>query len=579
MGSVIRKEPCPKCRKSGRDHSGDNLVVYEDESSHCFACGYTVPSDQWLSENGKQWEWEEDEVATREKLTPEEVEKIKEYTGTAGHNMRGITDETYKAYGVRHKYSEETGEPVAAYYPVTEGYGASGFKVREYPKTFSVVGKCGKESELFGQWKWKNTSGGKFVVITSGEADCLAAHQMLEDYRKSKGSDFEPIPVVSSTIGETGSGKQIANHYEWIDRFDKIVVCYDSDTAGKEAVKSLSKVIPKGKMYVMDLPMKDTNDMLLAGKSKQWIDCFWRARQYTPAGIVASGEIYQEIVERSKVEKLPFPPMMEKVNKALAGGVNYGYICNILAGSGSGKSSLINQCIAFWMTTLDLNVGVVSLEAEAGEFGENLLSHHIGKKIALIANTEERIAFVGSPEAEEAAFNLFNRKDGSGRLFLLDDRGDFHKLQEKMEELVITCECKIICVDVISDVFAGKSIEEIDKWMAWSKQFVKRHNVILFHISHVRKSAADTKSASQGSFLTEESIIGSGTQYRSAGVNIALQRDKNHEDEVERNTTHIHVLKSRSTGWTGHACDLFYSSETHTLWDIDEYRNAHPAMF
>lgn len=579
MGNVIRKEPCPKCRKSGRDHSGDNLVVYEDESSYCFACGYTVPSDQWLSENGKQWEWEDDEVATREKLTPEEVEKIKEYTGTAGHNMRGITDETYKAYGVRHKYSEETGEPVAAYYPVTEGYGASAFKVRQYPKTFSVVGKCGKESDLYGQWKWKSTSGGKFCLLVAGEADTHAAYQMLEDYRKSKGSDFDPIPVVSSTIGEVGSAKQVANHYSWLDRFDKIIVCYDSDTAGKDAVKALSKVIPKGKMYVMDLPMKDTNDMLLAGKSKQWIDCFWRARQYTPSGIVASGEIYQEIVERSKVEKLPFPPMMEKVNKVLAGGVNYGYICNILAGSGSGKSSLINQCIAFWMTTLDLNVGVVSLEAEAGEFGENLLSHHMGKKIALIANTEERIAFVGSHEAEEAAFNLFNRKDGSGRLFLLDDRGDFHKLQEKMEELVITCECKIICVDVISDVFAGKSIEEIDKWMAWSKQFVKRHNVILFHISHVRKSAADTKSASQGSFLTEESIIGSGTQYRSAGVNIALQRDKNHGDDVERNTTHIHVLKSRSTGWVGHACDLFYSSETHTLWDIDEYRNAHPAMF
>lgn len=574
------KYPCEKCRSRGNDKSGDNFHFYgEGMGGYCFVCGHTIPSDQWLSENGKQWEWEEDEVATREKLTPEEVEKIKEYTGTAGHNMRGITDETYKAYGVRHKYSEETGEPVAAYYPVTEGYGASGFKVRQYPKTFSVVGKCGKESDLYGQWRWKNTSSGKFCLLVAGEADTHAAYQMLEDYRKSKGSDFDPIPVVSSTIGEVGSVKQIANHYSWLDRFDKIIVCYDSDSAGKEAVKALSKVIPKGKMYVMDLPMKDTNDMLLAGKSKQWIDCFWRARQYTPAGIVASGEIYQEIVERSKVEKLPFPPMMEKVNKVLAGGVNYGYICNILAGSGSGKSSLINQCIAFWMTTLDLNVGVVSLEAEAGEFGENLLSHHMGKKIALIANTEERIAFVGSPEAEDAAFNLFNRKDGSGRLFLLDDRGDFHKLQEKMEELVITCECKIICVDVISDVFAGKSIEEIDKWMAWSKQFVKRHNVILFHISHVRKSAADTKSASQGSFLTEESIIGSGTQYRSAGVNIALQRDKNHEDEVERNTTHIHVLKSRSTGWTGHACDLFYSSETHTLWDIEEYMIANNKGF
>ena len=119
-------------------------------------------------------------MATREKLTQEQIEQIKSYTGTEGHGMRGITDETYKAYAVRHKYSEETGKPVAAYYPVTEEYAASAFKIREYPKTFSVVGKCGKESDLFGAWKWKNTTGGKFVVLTAGEVDCLSASQMLE---------------------------------------------------------------------------------------------------------------------------------------------------------------------------------------------------------------------------------------------------------------------------------------------------------------------------------------------------------------------------------------------------------------
>ena len=35
---------------------------------------------------------------------------------------------------------------------------------------------------------------------------------MLEDYRKSRGSDFDPIPVVSSVIGETGSYKQIQKY-------------------------------------------------------------------------------------------------------------------------------------------------------------------------------------------------------------------------------------------------------------------------------------------------------------------------------------------------------------------------------
>lgn len=32
--------PCPKCRARGKDSRGDNLVVWPDDSKHCFSCGY-----------------------------------------------------------------------------------------------------------------------------------------------------------------------------------------------------------------------------------------------------------------------------------------------------------------------------------------------------------------------------------------------------------------------------------------------------------------------------------------------------------------------------------------------------------
>lgn len=37
MSKVLRYEPCPKCREQGQDRSGDNLAVYSDGSSYCFA--------------------------------------------------------------------------------------------------------------------------------------------------------------------------------------------------------------------------------------------------------------------------------------------------------------------------------------------------------------------------------------------------------------------------------------------------------------------------------------------------------------------------------------------------------------
>ena len=577
MGNVVRKEPCPKCREMGRDKSGDNLVIYDDESAYCFACSHTILSEEEKERRGLN-NYVYEETSMSEPLTKEQIKEIRDTTGNKGQNSRGITDETFRKYGVRFEYDEESGEVSSHFYPVTTNYEISGFKIREIPKKFRSVGQTGKSCDAFGEWIFK-VSNSKTVVIASGEVDCLSAYQMLENYRKSRNSDFEPTPVVSSTIGETGSDKQFQKRYNWLNRFDKIVICPDQDEAGKKAVESLVKVLPKNKVYVMELPMKDSNEMLTSGREKEWINAYFKARQYTPAGIVSSEELYKEVVERAKVNKLPFPPMLEKANKVLAGGVNFGYICNIIAGSGSGKSSLINQCVKYWMTDLDMNVGVVSLEAEAGEFAENLLSHEMGRKIALIKDKEERISFVESEEAKQAAYNMFHRPDGSSRLFLLDDRGDFSMLQEKIEELIIACNCKIIVIDVISDILMPMPLDEVEKWMGWTKRIVKQYNCIFFHVSHVRKAGGGEKTASSGAFLTEEYTIGSGSQFRSAGVNIALQRDKNNEDEVIRNTTSVHILKSRATGWTGKACELYYDSESHTLWDKDEYFSSRGGVF
>lgn len=576
---MSHKERCPACAAKGRDLKHDNLVNYgEGKGKHCFSCGYTELSDDERERRGiDDYVFEESEVSTREAITDKELEKLKGYTNTKGQDTRGISDETYKHYAVRFKYDEETGDVSDHYYPYFSNTGKlEGFKVRTLPKTFSVVGKCDNDSMLFGQFRWKNSSG-KYVLITAGEIDCMSAFQMLEEYRKSRNSDFEPIPVVSAGVGETASPKQIQKHYEWLNNFERIVVCYDNDEAGKKAVEKLSSVLPRNKMFVMKLSLKDANKYLEEGREKQFINLFYNAPAYTPSGIVASNEIYNEIVERSKQQKLPFAPVLDKLNKMLAGGINYGYIVNILAGSGAGKSSLINQNCVFWMTELNIPILVASLEAEAAEFGENLLSYQMGKKIAMINDQEEKIKFVGSKEAEETAYNLFNFPDGTPRLYLLDDRGDYSKLQEKIEEVVISCGVKVVVIDVISDIFAGMSIEQIDLWMAWEKKFVKQYNCILIQVAHTRKGGSQDKSASQGKFLTEESIIGSGTQYRSAGINIALQRDKTAEDHDVRNTTTVHLLKSRATGMTGVACELYYDVNTHTLHDKEEWLAKNPS--
>lgn len=41
---VCYRQACPECRKRGRDRAGDNLAVYLDGHSYCFACHYYIPT-------------------------------------------------------------------------------------------------------------------------------------------------------------------------------------------------------------------------------------------------------------------------------------------------------------------------------------------------------------------------------------------------------------------------------------------------------------------------------------------------------------------------------------------------------
>jgi len=43
MSSFKHSAPCPACRASGGDRSGNNLAIYSDFHEWCFACGYFKP--------------------------------------------------------------------------------------------------------------------------------------------------------------------------------------------------------------------------------------------------------------------------------------------------------------------------------------------------------------------------------------------------------------------------------------------------------------------------------------------------------------------------------------------------------
>ena len=579
MSVLLRHEGCDSC------DSSDARAIYQDEdgseSSHCFSCGKTVASKEYIEAKNqektrgkrpnktKDTMSEDTEVKTKSKpvITPEVAQEIKDRTSHKGGDFRGITDETNKFFGIRYSFSEETGEVEEQYYPCTQEGQLTGYKIREVPKNFRSIGRTGADCEMFGQFRFNR--GGKYVIITEGELCQLSAYQILKEYNTGRGSDFE-IAVVSPTTG-ANSKKQIAAQYKFLDSFSVIVCAFDADKAGQEAQTEIIKVLPKGKVKTMQLRYKDHNEYLEKGKQKEFIQDFYSAKLHVPAGVVGSSQLYEKMLENASVEKVPLPPFMSKLDNMI-GSIELGTIGVFAAGSGAAKTTVANELLYYWLFNSPHKIGVVSLELTCAQYAQAMLSRHIEKKISLIKDPAEKVKFLEQEKIREKGRELFLDANGNDRFMVIDERdGSIDVLQDKIEELVISCGCKVIILDPLSDIMDSLSIDEQAKFMKWCKSIIKTYNVTFLMIAHIRKSSNNKDAASTGAFIPEESVTGSSTIVKSASWVVMMMRDKYNIDPTVKNTTRLVLSKNRSGGETGEAGLLYYDNQTHTLHDLEDW--------
>ncbi len=573
MGVFVKHENCPECGSS------DGRAIYDDNSHFCWVCNDRSLSKEYKDEikstkgnskvKGKVKMEEVDTVvkSTKPVITPEMAAQIKEETDIKGLGFRGLRDDISKGFGVRYSYLETDGSVAEQMYPVTQSGELTGYKVREIPKNFRSIGRTGADCELFMQFKFNR--GGKYLIIVEGEVDSLSAYQMLADYNKSRGSDFE-VAVVSPTIGANAQ-KQIAANYKFCDSFDNIILCLDSDDAGKKAEEKIIKVLPKGKVKVMQMRYKDANEYLTANKGKEFVSDFYNAKVYVPVGVVGSGNISNSMREEFMVPKIPLPPFMHKLQDMMAGGIPLGRIINLGSASGTGKSTIIDEIVYYMLFNSPHKVGVVTLESTTGQYGNKLLSRHIGVKLELKSN-DEALSILNSESTKKKEHELFWTDDGSHRFYLIDDRdGGVENVKDAIENLVIGCGCRVIVLDPVHDVIGTLPNEEQESFYSWQKGMVKSHNCTFYNVMHTRKTASGQKAGSAGADLHEEDIQGASAAYKSAACTLMFGRNKEADDDVERNTTIMKATKIRWTGKTGIAGKYYYDNETHTMHDLEDW--------
>jgi twinkle protein len=156
------------------------------------------------------------------------------------------------------------------------------------------------------------------------------------------------------------------------------------------------------------------------------------------------------------------------------------------------------------------------------------------------------------------------------RLVLLDHQGSVSddSLLDKIEYMALM-GCKYLVLDhitiAVSEGSEGLSGNEaVDKVMSDLLKIVKKHNVWLGLISHLRK-AQGGKSFEEGQLASIDDIKGSGSIKQISFDIIAFARNLVAQNDLERNTITLRVLKSRFTGKTGDAGTAIYNPETTRL--------------
>lgn len=507
-----------------------------------------------------------DEKNDNKPMDIDEAKKFIVETGYKSNKYRGIRDDINQFYGHLTKLGDD-GNVIARYYPETNSKGlVTGYKCRNHPKDFSYgkLGETGSSSQLSGQVKFK--SGGKYVLLVGGEEDKAAAYQMLLD---SQQDGFNGIPVVSSTVGELTAAKQCAAQYDWFDQFDNIIVGMDNDAAGLKAVEEIAKVLPKEKVRIAKWSGKDPNQMLQAGKQKQFVRDFYNAKELVSTGVARSTDAEEGLADFLTAPKISLPPQLHRLQTAMRGGIrSTGAIVNIIGDTSIGKSFLSDTLIYHWIFNSPLTPTIVSLERTKEELVIDLLSLHLKKNLLWFTDGHDALDYLNKPEVQELKQNLLTKANGEPRFFIIDEReGDIDILKAQIEKSVKMNASKLVVIDPLTDFLRSLGIDVQDEFLMWEK-LQKKNGIVFINVLHTRKPPTDKEGKVRK--VTEYDALGSGTFIQSADINIVLNRDKMSNDPVQRNTTEVDMPKCRG-GITGEICELFYDAETRQQYDKQDY--------
>lgn len=521
--------PCPYVDCQSSDAFSYSL---DKGCGTCFSCGKSYPSKRMQS---KVFDWATERYPLKSERTPlkliETDTPIEENNLGAGrfNGHRKITAKTMQFYDVKTYFDEDL--PVQHTYVYPDG----STKTRKFPKDF-VTGKGFKSDKLFGMDKFPAGSA-QAVTITEGELDAMSGFQMM-------GSKYPFVSLPSATPNK----KILENCKDWLGSFKKIYLSLDADEKAEKFALALMNLFPNRVFKVPHDVYKDANEFLMADAAEQYSKAWFSSGLYTPDNIYASEEDFLELLHDTPDHSY-IPTGISSLDDKILG-LMQGHFTVIKAPTGIGKSEFMRYLeFNFIKNFPDVRFATWHLEETKLRSLLGVVSYYLGDNLT----RKDLITEKGKMSAVEDAIRYITNHTGYMQFHLREEDGA-DELIDQIRVLTQVYGCKYVFFEPIQDVVTVSSDESKESILAdlsvRLSKLAADLNIGIVTIGHTNDN---------GDFKYCK-MIG-----QRASVIIDLERDKEADDMLERNTTTLVVKKNRPCGLEGNAGELLFDGDTFTL--------------
>ena len=532
-------QPCPLC------DSSDAGAYYDDGHFYCFSCEGTIQPEN---------------VEVTDLQT---YRKEKKHIEDTPWSERNISEAVVNYY-------DDVASDIVVRFPYYDSEGVrQAAKIRNLGKVFSTEGDF-KECELFGMHTLAKASAarGDTIIVTEGEADALAAFQMANNISQSaktiskRGNAI--TPAVSIKSGAASAERDFKNHLEFLESFNRVFICLDSDGQGQKPVERCAKLLKPGKAFIVKLEHKDPCEYTKRGLSQEFVGHLKDAVCYTPAGITNASTDFDGLWSEQNQRSIDFP-WAGLQSKTL--GIRAREIVTWAAGTGVGKSSILRELQHHYLKTTNCNIGVIALEESVDRTRRGIL--------AVEASDRLHLNEVFMNYSKEQIRKYFDSTLGTGRVFIYDHFGslEMEDLLNRVRYMVMGLDCQVIFIDHLSILVSGLDITDerkaIDRTMTMLRQITEETGCAIHLVTHLRRLGSD-RSHEEGVEVNLGHLRGSHGIAQISDTVCSLERNTQSDDPVECNTTTLRVLKCRYTGDVGMCDRLFYEKATGRLKVIQQ---------